>query len=69
MVIASVPANRVENRGRDGPYFTLLDIYIRATQAHRVTDQLFVCLKEECQGRPLLKARLSHWIIDVIQQA
>ena len=46
-----------------------LEAYIRATRAHRVTDQLFVCFKQECLGRPLSKARLSHWITEVIQQA
>lgn len=37
-----------------------LQLYIRATQTHRATDQLFVCYKRECLGASLSKARLSH---------
>ena len=43
--------------------------YIRRTQAARKTDQLFVCFDAGRRGRPLSKPRLSHWVVDTIQQA
>lgn len=46
-----------------------LRVYVLRTQALRKTDQLFVCFKPERLGQPLSKARLSHWIVDAIQQA
>lgn len=46
----------------------VLEFYIRAALTCRVTDNLFVCFKPEWLSRPLSKARLSHWITEVIQQ-
>lgn len=41
--------------------------YIRCTI--RKTDQLFICFESNHLGRPLSKSRLSHWVVDVIEQA
>lgn len=46
-----------------------LRVYMCRTQAHRNTDQLFVCFKPGRLGQPLSKARLSHWIVEAIRHA
>lgn len=46
-----------------------LRMYLQQTQNHRQTDQLFVCFRPDLRGRPLSKARLSHWLVGAIQQA
>ena len=46
-----------------------LTVYIRRRRAHRATDQLFVCYRPNCIGKPVSKARLSHWVVDTIQEA
>lgn len=46
-----------------------LRAYIRRTQAERTTDQLFVCYRPNCRGQPVSKARLSHWVVETIQEA
>lgn len=50
------------------PVRTLTE-YIWRTQAVWSSDQLFVCYDPGCLSRPLLKSRLSHWIVDTIRQA
>ncbi|KAK0134724.1 hypothetical protein N1851_029612 [Merluccius polli] len=46
-----------------------LKTYIRRTEDHRSTDQLFVCYRRNCLRQPVSKARLSHWMVDMIQEA
>ena len=46
-----------------------LKTYIWRTEDHRLTDQLFVCYRRNCLGQPVSKARLSHWVVDTIQEA
>lgn len=46
-----------------------LKVYLGRTEAHRRTDQLFVCFRQDCLGRRLSKSRLSHWIVETIEQA
>ena len=40
----------------------------RRTKPLGKSDQLFVCFRTSCLGRPLSKCRLSHWVVDTIQQ-
>ena len=44
-------------------------IHIQHTAAFRKTDQLFICFGPQCLGEPVSKARLSHWVMEAIQQA
>ncbi|XP_049901735.1 uncharacterized protein LOC126391201 [Epinephelus moara] len=46
-----------------------LRVYLHRTRVHRQTDQLFVCFRQDLLGQALSKARLSHWIVEAIQQA
>ena len=46
-----------------------LKIYIQCTVALRRTNQLFICFGPPCLGEPVSKARLSHWVMEAIQQA
>ena len=46
-----------------------LKIYMQRTAALRRTDQLFICFGPQCLGEPVSKARLSHWVVEAIQQA
>ncbi len=46
-----------------------LKIYIQRTAAFRKSDQLFVCFPPQCWGKPVSKARLSHWVVKAIHQA
>ncbi len=46
-----------------------LTLYIQRTRANRTTDQLFVCYRANSLGRPVSKSRLSHWVVEAIQQA
>ena len=46
-----------------------LKIYIQRTATLRRTDQLFICFRPQCLGEPVSKARLSHWVVEAIQQA
>ncbi len=46
-----------------------LMVYLHRTRAHRTTDQLFVCYKPNCLGKPVTRTRLSHWVVDAIRQA
>ena len=39
-------------------------VILQRTVDHRKTDQLFVCFL----GQPVSKTRLSHWVMDAIQQ-
>ena len=46
-----------------------LKIYIQRTASFRKTYQLFICFRPQCLDEPVSKARLSHWVVEVIQQA
>jgi hypothetical protein len=45
-----------------------LSEYIRRTKPLRKSDQLFMYFHTSCLDRPLSKCRLSHWVVDTIQQ-
>ena len=46
-----------------------LDEYLRRTEGVRTTDQLFVAYGGASPGKALTKARLAHWMVDVICEA
>ncbi len=66
------PTQENGEEGQEGSWLCpvrALRVYIQRTQALRKTDQLFVCFKLQCLGQPVSKSRLSHWIVEMIQQA
>ncbi len=41
-----------------------LKIYLERSALFRQSDQLFVCFCSRTKGRPVMKQRLSRWIVD-----
>lgn len=72
MELRSLSSTQKEGSGRELSLVSpvrALRVYMCRTQAHRNTDQLFVCFKPGRFGQPLSKAPLSHWIGEAIHHA
>ncbi len=46
-----------------------LQAYLERTSHFRLAEQLFICFRGCIKGLPVLKQRMSHWIVEVIALA
>ncbi|KAL0201540.1 hypothetical protein M9458_004727, partial [Cirrhinus mrigala] len=47
----------------------ILRIYLKRSQHHRRSNQLFVCYGGQQKGKAVSEQRISHWLVDAIRTA